>query len=151
MGSIREQHKARGQGPPAVRDFQLKGYALAALAGIWLADGIVLLISPRYIIAQVREVLQQSPRILRWELLAIFGGALLLVAANDLPYPWLWVVTAGGMIAKGAFLSIGPPSWRKPVIAWCLEREDIDYRFWGLGLCMLAVLLFHALGWIGRN
>jgi hypothetical protein len=129
----------------------LKDYALAALAGIWLADGVVLLIFPRYIIAQVREVLQQSPGILRWELLAIFGGALLLVAAKDLPYPWLWMVTAGGMIAKGTFLSIGPPSWRKPVITWCLEREDIDYRFWGLGLCMLAVLLFHALGWIGRN
>ena len=124
---------------------------MAALAGIWLADGIVLLISPRYIIAQVREVLQQPPEILRWELLAIFGGAFLLFAAKDLPYPWLWMVMAGGMIAKGAFLSVGPPSWRKPVIAWCLGREDIDYRFWGLGLCMLAVLLFHALGWIGRN
>jgi hypothetical protein len=129
----------------------LKDYALAALAGIWLADGIVLLISPRYIIAQVREVLQQSPGILRWELLAIFGGALLLFAANDLPYRWLWMVTAGGMIAKGTFLSVGPPSWRTPVIEWCLEREDIDYRFWGLSLCMLATLLFHALGWIGRN
>ena len=124
---------------------------MAALAGIWLADGILLLISPRDIIAQVREVLHQSPRILRWELLAIFGGALLLVAAKDLPYPWLWVLTAGGMIAKGAFLSIGPLSWRKPVIEWCLGREDIDYRFWGLSLCMLAVLLFHALGWIGRD
>ncbi|MEQ1790795.1 MAG: hypothetical protein E8D51_04595 [Nitrospira sp.] len=129
----------------------MRDYALAALAGIWLADGIVLLMSPRYIIAQVREILQQSPGLLRWELLAIFGGALLLVAANDLPYPWLWMVTAGGMIAKGAFLSIGPSSWRTPVIEWCLGREDIDYRFWGLSLCMLAVLLFHALGWIGRN
>ena len=129
----------------------MRDYALAALAGIWLADGVVLLLSPRYIIPQVREVLQQSQEILRWELLAIFGGALLLVAANDLPYPWLWVLTAGGMIAKGALLSIGPPSWRKRVIEWCLGREDIDYRFWGLSLCMLAVLLLHALGWIGRN
>ncbi|MGB4066713.1 MAG: hypothetical protein WBK08_01650 [Nitrospira sp.] len=124
---------------------------MASLAGIWRADGIVLLMSPRYIIAQVREILQQSPGLLRWELLAIFGGALLLVAANDLPYRWLWMVTAGGMIAKGAFLSIGPSSCRTPVIEWCLGREDIDYRFWGLSLCMLAVLLFHALGWIGRN
>lgn len=124
---------------------------MAALAGIWLADGIVLLISPRYIITQVRKILQQSPGILRWELLAIFGGGLLLFAANDLPYPWLWVVTAGSMIAKGTFLSVGPPSWRTPVVEWCLEREDIDYRFWGLGLCILAALLFHALGWIGRN
>lgn len=129
----------------------MKDYALAALAVIWLADGVLLLLSPRYLIAQVREVLQQSPGILRWELLAIFGGVFLLFAANDLPYPWLWIVTSGSMIVKGAFLSIGPPSWRTPVITWCLGREDIDYRFWGLGLCMLAVLLFHALGWIGRN
>ena len=142
---------ARGQGPPTARDSRLKDYALAALAGIWLADGIVLLMSPRYIIVQVRQVLQQSPGILRWELLATFGGVFLLFAAQDLPYPWLWIVTAGGMIAKGDFLSIGPPSWRTPVIEWCLAREDIDYRFWGLGLCMLAVLLFHALGWIGRD
>jgi hypothetical protein len=124
---------------------------LAALAWIWLADGVILLVAPRYIIAQVHEFLQQSPTILRWELLAIIGGLFLFFAAQDLPYQWLWMVTAGGMIAKGAFLSIGPPSWRGPVIEWCVGREDIDYRFWGLGLCALAVLLLHALGWIGRN
>lgn len=123
---------------------------MAALAGIWLADGMALLVAPRYIIAQVRELLQQSPSILRWELLAIIGGIFLFFAAQDLPYQWLWIVMAGGMIAKGAFLSIGPPSWRGPVIEWCIGREDIDYRFWGLGLCALAVLLLHALGWIGR-
>lgn len=128
----------------------MKDYALAALAGIWLADGMALLVAPRYIIAQVRELLQQSPSILRWELLAIIGGIFLFFAAQDLPYQWLWIVMAGGMIAKGAFLSIGPPSWRGPVIEWCIGREDIDYRFWGLGLCALAVLLLHALGWIGR-
>jgi hypothetical protein len=27
----------------------------------------------------------------------------------------------------------------------------VDYRFWGLGLCTLAVLLLHALGWIGNR
>lgn len=124
---------------------------MAALAGIWLADGMVLLLVPRYIIAQVRELLQQSPAILRWELLAIIGGRFLFFAAQELPYQWLWMVTAGGMIAKGAFLSIGPLSWRGPVIDWCVGREDIDYRLWGLGLCTLAVLLLHALGWIGHN
>ena len=51
----------------------------------------------------------------------------------------------------GAFLSIGPHSGREPVIVWCVGREDIDYRFWGLGHCALAVLLLHALGWIGRS
>ena len=124
---------------------------MAALAGIWLANGIALLVAPRYIITQVRELLQQSPAILRWELLAIIGGSFLLFAEQGLPYQSLWMVSAGGMIAKGAFLSIGPPTWRGPVIDWCLGREDIDYRFWGLGLCALAVLLLHALGWIGRN
>jgi len=129
----------------------LRGYVLAALAGIWLADGMALLLAPRSIIARVHELLQQSPEILRWELLAILGGLFLFFAAQELPYQWLWRVTAGGMIAKGAFLSIGPPSWRGPVIDWCLGREDIDYRFLGLGLCALAVLLLNALGWIGRN
>lgn len=129
----------------------VKDYALAALAGIWLTDGLALLIAPRFIITQVRELLQQSPAILRWELLAIIGGLFLLFIAQDLRYRWLWMTTAGGMIAKGVFLSIGPPSWRTPAIDWCVGREDIDYRFWGLGLCTLATLLLHALGWIGRN
>ena len=129
----------------------MKDCALAALAGIWLADGMVLLLAPRHIMAQIRELVQQSPAILRWELLSIIGGVFLFFAAQELPYQSLWMVTAGGMIAKGAFLSIGPPSWRGPVIDWCVGREDTDYRFWGLGLCTLAVLLLHALGWIGRN
>ena len=72
-------------------------------------------------------------------------------AAPEFPYQSLWMVTAGGMIAKGAFLSIGPHSWRGPVFDWCVSREDMDYRLWGLGLCTLAVLLLHALGWIGSN
>ena len=92
---------------------------MAALAGIWLADGMALLVAPRYIITQVRELLQQSPAILRWELVAIIGGVFLFFAAQELPYQWLWMVTAGGMIAKGAFLSIGTHSWRGPVIDWC--------------------------------
>ena len=130
---------------------RLKDYALAALAGFWLADGIALLVAPRYIITQILELLQQSPAILRWELVAIIGGLFLFFAAQELPYQWLWMVTAGGMIAKGAFLSIGTHSWRGPVIDWYGGREDIDYRFWGLGLCTLAVLLLYALGWIGRS
>ncbi|MCX5729491.1 MAG: hypothetical protein NTZ28_11760 [Nitrospirae bacterium] len=129
----------------------MKDYALATLAGIWLADGMALLVAPRYFITQVRELLPQSPSILRWELIAIIGGVFLLFAAQGMPYQWLWMVTAGGMIAKGAFLSIGTHSWRGPVIDWCVGRENVDYRFWGLGHCALAVLLLHALGWIGRS
>ena len=134
-----------------VEVISLKNYALAALAGMWLADGMALLVAPRYIITQVREVVERSPAILRWEFLAIIGGVFLFFAAPEFPYQSLWMVTAGSMVAKGAFLSIGPHSWRGPVIDWCVSREDIDYRFWGLGLCMLAVLLLHALGWIGRS
>ena len=88
----------------------MKDYALAALAGVWLADGIALLMAPRYIITRVLELLQQSPAILRWELVAIIGGVFLFFAAQELPYQWLWMVTAGGMIAKRAFLSIGTQS-----------------------------------------
>ena len=109
----------------------MKDYALAALAGVWLANGMALLVAPRFIIAQVRELLQQSPAILRWELLGIIVGIFLYSAAQELPYQSLWMVTAGGMIAKGAFLSIGPHSWRGRVIDWCVGREDVDYRIWG--------------------
>jgi hypothetical protein len=129
----------------------LRAYALAALAGIWLADGVALLIAPRFIVEQAQELLRQSPWILRWELLAIVGGLFLFFAAQDLPYQWLWMVTAGGMISKGTFLSIAPPSWRGPAITWCVGRDDIDYRFCGLALCALALLLLHALGWIGHR
>jgi hypothetical protein len=52
---------------------------------------------------------------------------------------------------QGAFLAIETHSWRGPVIDWCVGREDVGYRFRGLGLCMLAVLLLHALGWIDRS
>jgi hypothetical protein len=86
-----------------------------------------------------------------WEILAIIGGVFLLFAAQGLPYQWLWMVTAGGIIAKEAFLSIGTHSWREPVIDWCVVRKDVGYRFWGLGHCALAVLLLYALGWIGRS
>lgn len=129
----------------------MRDYALAALAGIWLADGLALLIAPRYIVIQVQKLLHQSPAVLRWEFLTVVGGFFLLFAAQELPYRWLWRITAGSMIAKGIFLATGPAFWRGLIIDWCAGREDIDYRFWGLGLCTLAVLLLHALGWLGRN
>lgn len=129
----------------------MQDYALATIAGIWFADGILLLAVPRFIITHLRHTLTESPTILRWEWLAVVGGGLLLVAGGTLAYRPLWMITAGGMIAKGLFLSIGPSEWRNLVLEWCLSRDDVDYRFWGLGLCALAVLLFHALGWIGHS
>ncbi len=67
----------------------LKGYALATLAGIGLADGIAILFAPRYSITQAPELLLQSPAILRWVLAAIIGGVFLFFALLELPYQWL--------------------------------------------------------------
>ena len=55
------------------------------------------------------------------------------------------------MVMKGVFLAVGPEEWKQWVVGWCLGREDVDYRFWGLGLCTLALLLLRALGWLGSN
>lgn len=125
-------------------------YALATIAGIWFADGLLLLAVPRFIITHLRGTLTESPTILRWEWLAVLGGGIMLVAGQNLVYQPLWTMTAGAMIVKGLFLSMGPSEWRARVLDWCLNREDVDYRFCGLGLCTLATLLFHALGWIAR-
>lgn len=124
-------------------------YLLAAIAGVWAADGLALLVAPRQVIARTKEVLAAAPSMLRWEGLAICLGILLMLGARELQYQPLWTVTGVSMIAKGLFLATGPERWRRPVIDWCLGREDVDYRFWGLGLCTLAVLLLHALGWMG--
>jgi hypothetical protein len=126
-------------------------YALAAIAGIWLADGAALLIAPRFVMTQVRDVVRQSPRMLRWEVMSIVGGLLLFFAGQDLPYQPLWFLTAAGMIGKGLFLTVGRQAWSDRILDWCGTREEVDLRFWGLGLCALAVLLLHALGWIGQS
>lgn len=124
-------------------------YALAAIAGIWMADGLALLVAPRHVIARVRDVLTLTPAMLRWEGVAVFLGVLLLLGTDGLHYQTLWMVAGAAMVAKGLFLATGPERWRKEVLEWCLKREDVDYRFWGLGLCAMAVLLLHALGWLG--
>jgi len=58
---------------------------LAALAGIRLADDMALMLAPRYIITHVRELLQQSSAILRWELFSIIEGVFLLFSLQELP------------------------------------------------------------------
>lgn len=126
-------------------------YALTMIAGIWLADGLLLLVAPRFIITHLRQTLTESPTILRWEWLAVLGGGIVFVAGQHLLYQPLWMIMAVAMIAKGVFLSMGPSQWRTPILDWCLSREDVDYRFWGLSLCALATLLFHALGWIAGS
>ncbi|MGH7231668.1 MAG: hypothetical protein ACREJU_09960 [Nitrospiraceae bacterium] len=126
-------------------------YVLAAIAGIWMADGLALLMAPRHIIARVREVLSLSPRMLRWEGVAASLGILLVIGAQDLNFHFLWTLAGLAMLIKGVFLAMGPDQWRHQVLEWCLRREEVDYRFCGLGLCALAVLLLHALGWVGSQ
>ncbi len=128
----------------------MKEYALAFLAGIWLTDGVTLLAAPRAIMNRVWEVTSNKPDMFRWQALAVAAGLALLVLGLDLPYRLLWITVGAGMVAKGLLLWLGPKVLRDRLLEWCMAREDIDYRFWGLGLCTLAVLLLHALGWIGR-
>ncbi|MEE8492474.1 MAG: hypothetical protein V3S25_00395 [Nitrospirales bacterium] len=122
-------------------------YVLAAISGIWIADGLSLLVAPKQVIARVREVVELSPRILKWEAFASLLGLILLLGTKDLSYHLLWLIIGASMVLKGLFLAWGPEPLRDRVLTWCLQRDDIDYRFWGLGLCMLAILLLHALEW----
>jgi hypothetical protein len=115
-----------------------------------MADGLALLVAPEQVIARVRQTLSVAPSLLRWEAVAATLGVLLLVGAQGLRYQPLWALAGLGMIVKGLFLGWGPSRWRDPLVGWCLHREPVDYRFWGLGLCTLAVLLLHALGWLGN-
>jgi len=126
-------------------------YALAAIAGMWLADGLALLVAPRFVIDRVRHAVHGNVALWPWQLFAVVVGVVLCVAGLELRYQPLWVLSAGGMVFKGLFLAFGPPPWRERVVTWFLSREDVDYRFWGLGLCTLAALLLHALGWLGQG
>lgn len=130
----------------------MKDYVLACLAGMWLADGISLLVAPRFVMDRIREgVTHHGSEVFRWEILAVLAGLALLAMGAELPYGPLWMMTGIGMTCKGLLVWWGPAQLRKCVVDWCLNREDVDYRFWGLWLCILAVLLLHALGWIGRS
>src|SRR5512134_2925477 len=128
----------------------MKEYALVFLAGVWFADGASLLIAPRTVMDKVRDAAANSPGIFRWQIVTVIAGLALLILGWHLTYRYLWFVTSVGMISKGLLLWLGPAELRGRLVAWCIAREDVDYRFWGLGLCTLAVLLLHALGWIGQ-
>jgi uncharacterized protein YjeT (DUF2065 family) len=103
------------------------------------------------VMARVREALALAPSLIRWEGAAACLGVVLLLGTEGIHYQPLWLATGAAMILKGLFLALGPASLKQTVVDWCLQREDVDYRFWGLGLCTLAVLLLHALGWIGNR
>ena len=122
-------------------------YLLAAIAGIWLVDGMSLLFTPRFVVMQVREILTLSPKVIRWQGISLLSGTILLLGTHDLPYTSLWSLLGCLMIGKGVFFLFSCEGHRNQLVEWCLQREDIDYRFWGLGLCTLALLLLQALGW----
>lgn len=123
-------------------------YLLTGIAGIWLVDGLSLLIAPRFVVTQVREILALSPKLIQWEGLSMVLGMILLLGTVDLPYATLWITLGCAMIGKGLFFTMSSEYFRDHVVEWCLQRKEIDYRFWGLGLCTLALLLLDALRWI---
>jgi hypothetical protein len=125
-------------------------YMLAAIAGIWMADGLSLVFFPSFVVKKTQDVLSQAPQLLRWEIVGIWLGLVLLLFTQHLPYQPLWWTTGTAMVAKGWFMVWGPPTWRDPILRWCLTREAVDYRFVGVGLCALAVLLLHAVGLLGE-
>ncbi len=123
-------------------------YLLMAIAGLWMADGLALLVAPLRIVGQVRQALSTSPSLTKWSGVSLAAGLILLFQASDLIYPGLWVVTGVAMVAKGGFFLLSDDETRHAVLQWCLSREAVDYRLWGLGLCLLSVLLIHACGWL---
>ena len=78
-----------------------------------MADGLALLMAPRHVMAQVRDVLTIAPKILSWEGLAAGLGICLLAGTRGLHYETLWTMTGAAMVVKGVFLMIGPEPWRQ--------------------------------------
>lgn len=96
----------------------------------------------------VRQALLTSTSLAKWSGLTLVGGMILLLQASDLTYQILWIVTGLAMVAKGGFFLLSNDEMCQSVLQWCLSREAMDYRFWGLGLCTLSVLLIHSCGWL---
>jgi len=111
-----------------------------------MADGIALLVAPLRVIALLKESLAASPSIIHWSAISAVLGVILILQIGELPYHPLWLIVGLAMIAKGLFFFFASHEHYYPVVQWCLSREAVDYRFWGLGLCTLSVLLLNAGG-----
>lgn len=59
--------------------------------------------------------------------------------------------TLVAMVVKGGFFLLSNEDTCRSALQWCLSREAVDYRFWGLGLCALSMLLIQALGGFGAQ
>ena len=49
-------------------------YILAAIAGIWMADGLALLIAPLIVMRRLQDSLAENPQMLRWQTIGIALG-----------------------------------------------------------------------------
>ena len=56
-------------------------YLLMAIAGLWMADGLALLVAPLWIIGQVRQALSTSPSLTKWSGVSLVAGLILLSAS----------------------------------------------------------------------
>ncbi|MEC9006299.1 MAG: hypothetical protein VX564_05175 [Nitrospirota bacterium] len=121
-------------------------YFLMGIAGLWMVDGLALLVAPLRMVALLKESLVASPSIMNWSGLSVVLGLILLIQGGELPYHPLWLVTGLAMLGKGIFFLLASDEQRSMVLEWCLEREAVDYRFFGLGLCTLSLLLLDAVG-----
>ena len=121
-------------------------YLLMAVAGLWMVDGLALLIAPLRMIALLEESLVASPSIMNWSGLSAVLGVILLVEGGELSYYPLWLIAGLAMLGKGIFFLWASDEQCVMVLRWCLKREAVDYRFWGLGLCALSLLLLDSVG-----
>ena len=121
-------------------------YLLMAIAGLWMADGLALLLVPLRMIALLKESLVSSPSIVSWSGLSLALGIILLIEGGELSYHPLWLIIGLAMLGKGIFFLWASDEQRSVALQWCLKREAVDYRFFGLGLCTLSLLLLNAVG-----
>jgi len=53
-------------------------YLLMAIAGLWMADGVALLVAPLWTVGQVRQALSISPSLVKWSGVTLAAGLILL-------------------------------------------------------------------------
>ena len=102
-------------------------------------------------IGQIRQTLVASPSMRRWSGVTLVAGMILLLEASDLTCQGLWMVIGVAMVVKGGFFLLSNEDTCRSALQWCVSREAVDDRFWGLGLCALSMLLIHALGGFGAQ
>jgi hypothetical protein len=93
------------------------------IAGLWMADGVALLVAPERMIATLRQSLIVAPGFLKWGGVAAILGIVLLFGTRGIPYQPLWIFVGVSMIAKGIFLYAGSDLWRLRIVDHSLWRQ----------------------------